>query len=139
MFSGGNTASNSPAPFPGGRPPRHASTFRDQRTAERFLEKLFCERAEELDGWMSGPDSRVALRGKFRRVVGRSADGSTMKISRVRGIHAVLIKDASMPDGWRVHNAYPVPTPPAPQASTPALAHLLGAYFHQDWAEDHVD
>ncbi len=55
-------------------------------------------------------------------------------------MHAVLTQDRAAPDGWWLLTGYPTPAIPredrATPIETPALEHLTGAYFHQDWFED---
>ena len=127
-------------PFHGTRPPRHASTFPDQATAEAAIDELLTAHEREFEAWVAdGPDERLVLRGTASRVIGRSMDGFTYKSAEVRGVHAVLLRGPDYPDGWAVHTAYPIAEPSPPTRHAPALAHLMGGYFHQDWDQDYAD
>ena len=126
--------------FPGPRPPRHASTFPDKDTAEEAIGQLLDANLAALEEWLEGGrDERIVFRGVADRVIGGSMDGFTYKATDVHGVHVVILRDASLQDGWGVHTAYPIAEPSTPALDTPALAHLMGGYFHQDWDADYPD
>ncbi|GAA1795058.1 hypothetical protein GCM10009795_045750 [Nocardioides hankookensis] len=75
--------------------------------------------------------------------IGRPAGRVMNKFEQVwesTWVHAVLTQDRAAPDGWWLLTGYPTPAIPREERSTaietPALEHLAGAYFHQDWSED---
>ena len=126
------------AGFAGRRPPHHASSFGDREAAESALEALLRPRQHEIDRWLGAAQRRICFAGDTGRAAGRVANafGQVWETSWVR---AVLEQDPAAPDGWWLVTGYPTPAPsgePITSVATPALAHLTGAYFHQDWYED---
>ena len=86
-----------------------SSSFADQDTAERALEKLVGSERHAIKEWLAGnSDRRLPLSGDAGRIIGRfvSVEGHGID---VRGFRMVLVKDASMPHGYRVFTAYPEP------------------------------
>ena len=122
------------APFSGGRPPRHASSFPDQETAEKLVADAVEAHAEEVASWLAGGGRWLVLDATFDRPSGRSA--SERGVEEVSGVRVVLARDAKMPDGFRVHTCYPQAAR-SPHTPLPTLRHLVGAYFHQDWDTDY--
>jgi hypothetical protein len=123
------------AEFPGLRPPRHASTFPDVKMAEVALGSLVKEHEDEVAAWLAGSHERLCLVDTAPVVVGRCMDRSGA-LSDVHGVHAVLVRQPSMPEGWLLFTGYPRHEPRRGHTDVPALAQLMGAYFHQDWDDD---
>ena len=91
-----------------------------------------------IERWLDGDERRVSFVGDIGRPAGRVANafGQVWESSWVR---AVLTKDSRSRDGWWLLTGYPTPATsdePVTSLETPALAHLAGAYFHQDWFDD---
>jgi hypothetical protein len=124
-------------PYPGRRPPRHRSTFPDQATAEQAIGTVLDSHHATLQVWQGGIDERIVLRGVSDDVVGTSFDSYRYLTTEVRGVHVVIERSSRMPDGWRIHTGYPIPHEWCIDHGMPALAHLMGGYFHQDWPEDY--
>ncbi len=90
---------------PGG--PRRASSFPDQPTAERFLERLLRAQSRDVRAWLrSNPEDRRVLTQDFGVNVGRTAtrQGDLLDVT---GVRAILEADSTMPGGYRILTAYP--------------------------------
>lgn len=124
--------------FSGDRPPHHASTFEDHDSAESCLGSLLEPHLPEIERWVGSDQRRLTFVGDIGRPAGTVMNlFSTWRSTWVR---AILLQGDDAPDGWWLLNGYPTPSIPredrATQLETPALEHLAGAYFHQDWFED---
>lgn len=126
-------------PFPGRRPPMHASTFPDEETAEAAIIQTLEIFEDQHQAWLADSSQRLVLRTDLGRVTGRSVDRWSYRSRDVTGVHAVLRKNSQLEEGWSVHTAYPIPRPVRDPRSRPALALMVGAYFHQDWMDDYSD
>lgn len=78
------------------------STFRDQNAAEWAIEKVLRRRAEEIQAWLgSESHAKRQVTMDVGRVVGRVLDRQGT-VSAARVTRVVLVKDSSMPDGFRI-------------------------------------
>jgi len=102
----GKTDDQLRARFAEPNPPRVASTFTDDSTAERAVSRLLDSRQSSIDNWLSGSAQRLALDGRAPTIVGRSMDASG-NVTLVEGLRAVLVRDARMPEGYRILTAFP--------------------------------
>ena len=116
------------------RPPRSASSFTDQDAAENFVGELINGHAPEVLDWLSSGRPWLMVEDDFDVPTGRAANA--MGVSDAHSVRVVLAKDAKMPDGFRVHTAYPQLRRDR-RTDLPALRHLTGVYFHQDWDHDY--
>lgn len=125
-------------PFPGTRPTRHGSTFSPQLArAERTVEHILQRSTSRVVEWLAGPDRRLVIRRATRRKVGSVFDSYRCKSADARGIHVVLERDPDVRDDWHVQRCYPIVEARSTSIATPALGHLVGAYFHQDWTAEY--
>ena len=123
-----------PPPYTGSRPGRYSSTFPDQDTAEEAMAEVIRMHESEIVTWLAGDQQRLMIEGTLPRVVGREGNYA-LGMRDVTGVRVILLLDSEMPDGIRVLNGYPQHTR-SPRTDLPALRHLAGAYFHQDWDTD---
>ena len=95
--------------FPGRRRPLpFASTFPDQQTAERAIGEVISRHSSEIETWLETGGRRLRVADVMDWPVGRSMDSSGMA-QDVAGVRVVLERDPSMPDGFRIHTAFPQP------------------------------
>lgn len=94
--------------FSGPKPPRSASTFPDEHTAERAIAKVVQDRRSLITDWLAGDDNRRAFQGVADKIIGRTMDRAG-NVEQVRGVRVVLDRDPTMPDGFRIFTAYPTP------------------------------
>ena len=90
------------------RPPRFASSFRDQTEAEALLESLLTRRAKQIESWLAGTDRRLRLDDTFQTSTGISV-GANGESAVVHGVRVILQRDATMPDGYRIVTGFPQP------------------------------
>lgn len=85
-----------------------ASTFRDQSAAEHFIERVIAARRGAIDEWLRSGTYRENFAGTFIQVTGRSVarDGSILD---ARGVQVALVRDSTLPEGFRVLTAFPAP------------------------------
>lgn len=85
-----------------------SSSFTDKATAERALRDLFATKKGSIDAWLAADSRSLSLEGAADTVIGRTAtpNGGVMD---VRGYRVILVRDAQMPDGYRVLTAFPQP------------------------------
>ncbi|ABL83231.1 MULTISPECIES: RNase A-like domain-containing protein [unclassified Nocardioides] len=87
--------------------PRRASSFADQRTAERFLRRLLGSQSDDIRVWLrTNPEDRFVLTQDFGVIVGRTATRAG-EVFDVSGLRAILTADPTMPQGYRIVTAYP--------------------------------
>lgn len=123
-----------PPPFTDVRSGRYSSSFPDQDTAEDVMAEVIYAHEAEIRRWLESDQQRLMLEGTLDRPTGR-AGNYARGIEEVTGVRIVLVQDREMPDGFRVHTGYPQHAR-TPRTDLPALSHLTGAYFHQDWDEE---
>lgn len=122
------------ATFLGDRPPRHASSFRDEEEAEHVIGEVIDLNSDEIAAWLETGRPWLMVESTFDRTTGIATEGDD--VVEVSGVRLVLARAADRPEGFRVHNGYPQRAR-TPRLDLPALRHLAGAYFHQEWVEDH--
>ncbi|WP_344152072.1 RNase A-like domain-containing protein [Nocardioides koreensis] len=89
--------------------PKFISTFPDTETAERGIQTLLRRHRREIEEWLSHGRGPLVPEGDLGFVTGRSASRNSGDVFDVTGVRAVLRKDPSMPEGFRIHTAYPQP------------------------------
>jgi hypothetical protein len=102
----GKTDAELRARFKAANPPQVASTFTDEPTAERAISRLLDSRQTDIDHWLTGNVQRLALEGRDSSILGRSMDAQG-NVTHVDGLRAVLVRDARMPEGYRILTAFP--------------------------------
>jgi RHS repeat-associated protein len=88
-----------------------ASTFPDRATAERVIADALDVRAADLQAWLAGSAPRLTppLRVTLPYTTGRSLPRGATATIDVQSVLIVLQRDASLPTGYRIVTAYPVP------------------------------
>ncbi len=87
--------------------PKFASSFFDQATAEKYLERLLHSNSDQIRLWLkTNPDERLILTQDFGVNVGRSANRAG-DVFDVTGIRAILEADSTMPGGYHILTAHP--------------------------------
>ncbi|GAA1478242.1 hypothetical protein GCM10009623_26880 [Nocardioides aestuarii] len=83
-----------------------ASTFANQEAAERFIGRALDRSPREIEEWLGSTRFKKVIDVEFGRPTGVTVvrDGSSESAT---GVRLVLYRDASMPDGYRVHTAFP--------------------------------
>ncbi|WP_243056654.1 RNase A-like domain-containing protein [Nocardioides sp. SR21] len=87
---------------------RWASAFPDQASAEATVSNLIEAQQTTVRAWLDGPRDRLRLDGDMGYPTGWTMD-RLGNMTRVTGVRAVLVRDASMPDGWRLLTGFPQP------------------------------
>ena len=82
-----------------------ASSFEDQAQAERFIQLTVRDNAREIERWLESEGSKLRLDTWLPQPTGISVTGDTPEF--VHGVRVVLYRDPGMPDGFRVHTAFP--------------------------------
>lgn len=83
------------------------STFRTTHDAERAIEEILRRNAGSVERWLSQGRGKHVLTEDLGRDVGEVlVRGSDSAISTTRA-RIVLIRDETMPDGWRLLTAFP--------------------------------
>ena len=90
------------------RPPPVASSFDDVRSAERFIQKTLRAKSGQIEDWLASSSARLRLDVALGERTGLSMtpSGATMD---AQGVRVILQRDATMPDGFRIHTAFPQP------------------------------
>lgn len=84
------------------------SSFPNQRRAEQFIAHALARNEPRISAWLAGGGDRLRLDEVLWTVTGRTASREgTLDI--VSGIRVILVRDQSMPDGFRVLTAFPQP------------------------------
>ena len=84
-----------------------SSTFTDRPTAERAIERVISQNQSILDKWMSGDRYKKILHGELDDIVGRILVRDTGDLVSSSNVRIVLVRDASMSNGWRIQSAFP--------------------------------
>lgn len=86
-----------------------ASTFTDDAAAESSVKRTLDQSRSTLEEWMTaGPQQKLVLHASFDNPVGRVMMRSGMVVPGHR-IKIVLVKDAVMPEGYRILTAFVKP------------------------------
>jgi len=85
-----------------------ASTFTDRTSAEGTLSNLIEAHQGQVRAWLAGSGRRIRLDGDMGYTTGLTMNASG-EVSSVTGVRAVLVRDSSMPDGWRLLTGFPQP------------------------------
>jgi len=83
-----------------------SSTFTDQEKAERAIGHLLDDNRSTIATWLRGPRDDLAIRGDAGDLIGRGADRSGI-VRELHRLRAWLVRDDSMPEGYRIVTAYP--------------------------------
>ncbi len=88
-----------------------ASTFPDMATAERVIADALDARTVDVQAWLAGNTPRLTppLRVTLPYITGRSLACGAATATEVQSVLIVLQRDASLPTGYRIVTAYPVP------------------------------
>lgn len=84
-----------------------SSSFFDQPTAERAIERVLRRNRHAVDKWLHGSNSQLPLTGKLSEAIGRVLVRATGELVESSHVRVLLVRDASMPNGWRIKTAYP--------------------------------
>lgn len=95
------------ARFEGRHKPPFSSTFPDLNTATMCINEALRTEEARVIHWLRRPERVLVLSGNARERIGivMDPDGAVTASARYR---IVLVKDRSMPDGFRVDSAYPI-------------------------------
>ncbi len=88
-----------------------ASTFANTAAAESAIADALQARSADIATWLSGTANRLnpPLRVTLPYDVGTSLARGATTPTTVRSVLIVLQRDASLPTGYRIVTAYPVP------------------------------
>lgn len=85
-----------------------ASSFFDKATAEAAISEALKANQAKIDDWMKTPSKKLLLAYTSPTPVGVSVLGGASDAVEASKVQAVLIKDATMPSGYRILTGYPV-------------------------------
>ena len=86
----------------------HASSFSDNGQADHVVRKVLGRKAGEIDNWLREGSSQLRLDDVLDELTGTSVSRAG-EVAKVRGVRVVLVRDASMPDGYWIKTAFPQP------------------------------
>lgn len=95
-----------------GAGPRGTSSFPDQARAERAVADTLRspEAQRRVDDWLkNSSDKTIEVDADHPYVTGRHVPKGGSSASDVHGVRVVLIRDSTMPSGYRVLTSYPQP------------------------------
>ena len=84
-----------------------ASSFKSQAEAEQLIRHVLDENPRAIDRWLASGGSKLRLDSWLPQTTGTTVSGD--RFESVRGVRVVLFRDPEMPDGFRVHTAFPQP------------------------------
>jgi Bacterial CdiA-CT RNAse A domain len=84
-----------------------AGTFMDQPTAEHAIERVFRKNEAAIRAWLDSTNGKRAFSADLHEVMGRVLIKDTGELVDATRARIVLIKDGSMPGGWRLLTAFP--------------------------------
>ncbi|GAW49854.1 MULTISPECIES: RNase A-like domain-containing protein [unclassified Nocardioides] len=87
--------------------PPAASTFRSEREAERAIEDAISRNRGAIDNWMASGRFKKPFFADVGYDIGRILVRDTGEIVSSTKVRLVLVKDSSMPLGWRLLTAFP--------------------------------
>lgn len=85
---------------------KRASSFLDQDNAERLIERTLRQKNAEVQTWLSSGRHKQPVEALFGETTGITAVRGAAT-ETVYGVRVVLLRDASMPDGYRILTSYP--------------------------------
>ncbi|GAA2143388.1 hypothetical protein GCM10009844_15830 [Nocardioides koreensis] len=88
----------------------YASTFVDETAAEAALSRLLAGNSHRISTWLDGTRPRSVLEGPLGPGMGHCMDQAGHVIE-AKSVRMVLVRDASMPEGYRILTSYPLPHP----------------------------
>lgn len=88
-----------------------ASTFANRAAAESSIAGLLDANAAGVQSWLQSGGSQLVLRGQGAGITGRYVAQGSSSVLDVSGLQVVLRADPSLGLGYRIHTAYPVPSP----------------------------
>lgn len=98
-------------PKKGHTPPRDGvSTYPDQARAERAIADSLRANDDEIQRWLQDPSSdRLPISHTHDYPTGRHVPAGGSQVSEVSGSRTILVKDPSMPKGYRILTSHPTP------------------------------
>jgi hypothetical protein len=122
-----------------------SSTFTDREVAERCVVENLAGHATAIQGWLATERPTLGLVWEHGVVTGRHVPKwgeNAADIVDVTSSLVLLRRDATMPEGYHVHTAYPVPSrivegadPAAPKWH--ALSGVFTGYLNQDVGDEY--
>ena len=88
------------------------SSYFDRTAAERSVHENLAGNRREVDAWLAGGMRVEAFDFRHDRITGHHLPGNATAPSEARdvtGSRVVLVRDASMPEGYRILTSYPTP------------------------------
>lgn len=93
-----------------GRPSlKYASSFDDQASAERFVDRALSLRQNEIAAWLAQPEDSLAFEADLGERVGLTMDRHGRRYD-ASSVQVVLRKHPYLPGGYRIHTAFPTLT-----------------------------
>lgn len=86
-----------------------ASTFSSLEVANRAVQDVLSANEGSIEDFLAGARGRTVLAGRASGVVGRYVARGSTEVRDVSGVRLVLIRDATMTSGYRVHTAFAEP------------------------------
>lgn len=91
-------------------PPARVSAFFERATAEVAASQTIAANESGIVAWLEGKSPRLTIQNPTRAApVGRSVQRYSSEVKDVAGAELVLIRDSSMPGGFRILTGYPIP------------------------------
>ncbi|QBH01549.1 RNase A-like domain-containing protein [Xanthomonas oryzae] len=84
-----------------------SSSFYDRATAEMVVSKSLEANQSKISSWLNGSSSRMRLDQNFPDSVGITVTSGATSAVEVNSARVVLVRDPSMPMGYRVQTGFP--------------------------------
>ncbi len=86
-----------------------ASSFSDPVLAERAVAKVIHDHHREVSEWVAGTDGKLTLTGDAGQTIGRHVRPGSEVVKDVSGVRVVIVRDPSLPTGYRILTSFPTP------------------------------
>jgi hypothetical protein len=86
-----------------------SSSFKTEEVAEHAISKALAAERTRILGWLRGTRGKLELDIEAGGVIGRVAIKKTGMVENATMFRVVLVRDASMPDGYRILTSFPKP------------------------------
>jgi hypothetical protein len=84
-----------------------SSSYTSEDSAQHAMSDVMAARQPIIDEWLTGSKQTLKFDGEAGSVIGRVAIGESGAVVDATGLRVVLLRDHSMPDGYRILTSFP--------------------------------
>jgi len=84
-----------------------SSSFTNLETADKAVGEVLIENRENIQSWLAGTDRQLPLSMDLNYSVGKKALNGSTSVQSSTTAFVLLRRDPLMPNGYRIHTAYP--------------------------------